>query len=125
MEAMNHERDSREMLLGIIGAEKMKEGLLELEKAHHLFQQAIRALEEAVDRSPNHALAVASRYRIAEAWRHSARFARTKIPTEPTETQRNLLEQQARKELENALAVYKKLAGTTECPTGTDGVVER
>jgi tetratricopeptide (TPR) repeat protein len=109
MEAMSHERDSREMLLGMIGAEKMREGLLELEKAHHLFQQAIRALEEAVDRSPNHALAVESNYRIAEAWRHSARFARTKIPTEPTETQRNLLEQQARKELESALAVYKRL----------------
>ncbi len=94
MEAMSHERDSREMLLGIVGADKMKEGLLELEKAHHLFQQAIRALEEAVDRSPDHARAFESNYRIAEAWRHSARFARTKIPNEPTETQRNLLEQQ-------------------------------
>ncbi len=73
-EAMNHERDSREFLLGNGSAEKKKEGLVELEKAHDLFQRAIRELEEAVDRAPNHNLAYESNYRIAESWRHSAKF---------------------------------------------------
>jgi tetratricopeptide (TPR) repeat protein len=109
LEAMGHERQSREMLMGLLTAEQTKAGLLELERAHRIFQQSIRTLEEAVDRAPNHRLAFKSNYRIAEAWRHSARFARLKIPLEPTETQRNLLEQQSREELSNALAVYKQL----------------
>jgi tetratricopeptide (TPR) repeat protein len=109
MEAMGHERQSREMLMGIVNDGQMKEGVLELEKAHRLFQQSIRTLEEAIDRAPDHPQAFESTYRIAEAWRHSARFARIKIPLEPTETQRNLLEQQAREELSNALTVYKQL----------------
>jgi TolA-binding protein len=109
VEALSHERAGRKVLLSLDASEETSAALLQLEQADDLFERAIRAFQEARQRAPDHPLAAESRYRIAEARRHRARNIRTRIQTEPTALPGNLLAQQARDELNRALADYQKL----------------
>jgi len=114
-QGVNHEAKSRLKGVQDPDVSKRKEGLRELELAHDAFQQAIRQLEEAVQRDelagrdPLTPETLDARYVIAESHRQSAKFARRKLPTITIETTRTTLTREMKQELEDAAEIYLEL----------------
>ncbi len=67
-----------------------KEGLKNLYAANTLFLEAIRHLDEAVQRYPDAAEAGAASYCIAEAYRHAAKLPGKSLLVEPTLSRRGI-----------------------------------
>jgi tetratricopeptide (TPR) repeat protein len=84
-------------------------GLQLLEQSYAAFEAAIRTLGEAVERYPDAAQALESRYRIAEAHRHSAKLPRKRLAAVTIETSRALLRRQMQDHLEAAIERYGDL----------------
>jgi tetratricopeptide (TPR) repeat protein len=86
-----------------------KEGLTDLYAASKLFLEAIRYLDEAVQRYPNAPEASAASYDIAEAYRHAAKLPDKSLLAEPTPSRRLEFAQQRREWLESAADVHLRL----------------
>jgi tetratricopeptide (TPR) repeat protein len=84
-------------------------GLQLLEQSHAAFEEAIRTLSEAVERYPTAPQAMEARYRIAEAYRHSAKLPRKRLRDVTIETSRTLLTRQMHEQLQLAVDGYSAL----------------
>jgi tetratricopeptide (TPR) repeat protein len=89
--------------------DQRKEGLQNLCAANTLFLEAVRYLEEAVQRYPDAVEAGAASYCIAEAYRHAAKLPGKSLRGEPTLSRRAELAQQRRDLLESAADVHLRL----------------
>jgi tetratricopeptide (TPR) repeat protein len=105
------ELESRSRLAGVdrLDAESRRAGLALLEQSHAAFEDAIRTLTEAVDRYDNAPQAIEARYRIAEAYRHSAKLPRKRISGVTIETSKALLNRQMGELLQSAIDGYSTL----------------
>jgi tetratricopeptide (TPR) repeat protein len=103
--------ESRSRLAGVDrpDPESRRAGLALLEQSHALFEDAIRTLNEAVERYPNSLQAVEARYRIAEAYRHSAKLPRKRIASVTIEASKALLNRQMQEHLQAAIDGYSSL----------------
>ncbi|MHB8969018.1 MAG: tetratricopeptide repeat protein [Pirellulaceae bacterium] len=86
-----------------------KKGLNDLYAANKLFLEAIRYLDEAVQRYPDAPEASAAFYNIAEAYRHAAKLPDKSLLTEPTLSRRAEFTQKRREWLESAADVHFQL----------------
>ena len=111
-QGVKHEANSRLKGVKDSNASQRKEGLRELELARDAFQLAIVQLEEAVQRDelaqrdPMANETLEARYFIAESHRHSAKYARRKLPTMSIETTRVSLNREMKRELIAAADAY-------------------
>lgn len=108
-QAMEAETRSRIAGADDTDPERKKAGLALLEESHHLFQEAIRILNEATQRYPETSEALTARYRIAEAYRHSAKWPRKRLGVTTIETTRIALNRQIQQELGLAIEQYASL----------------
>jgi TolA-binding protein len=108
-EASELETKSRLSGVDLTDPEAKREGLKLLEQSHTTFQEAIRTLSEAVQRYPQADQAILARYRIAESYRHSAKWPRKKLGVVTIETSRVALNRQIQQELLSALDEYNRL----------------
>ena len=86
-----------------------QQGLDYLHAAHTLFLEAIKHLDEAVQRYPDAAQADGAWYAIAESYRHAAKLPSKSLLVEPAQAGRNALHQQQRTYLEAAANAYRQL----------------
>jgi tetratricopeptide (TPR) repeat protein len=105
------ELETRSRVTGVdrLDAESRRTGLALLEQSHSAFEEAIRTLTEAVERYPTAPQAIEARYRIAEAYRHSAKLPRKRIQSVTIETSRALLSRQMAEHLLAAIDGYSSL----------------
>jgi len=105
------ELESRSRLAGVdrLDGESRRAGLALLEQSHAAFEDAIRTLTEAVERYDNAPQAIEARYRIAEAYRHSAKLPRKRISSVTIETSKALLNRQMGELLQSAIDGYSTL----------------
>jgi TolA-binding protein len=124
-EAMDLE--SRSRLAGVDRTDELlrQAGLALLEQSHSTFDEAIRTLSEAVQRYPTAPQAVEARYRIAEAYRHSAKWPRKRWNSVTIETSRASLARQMQEHLNAAVSEYNSLiTRLSEEPDATRGPTE-
>ena len=108
-EGMTQEALSRVNGVDSADLDQRKEGLKNLYAANKLFLEAVRHLEEAVQRYPDAVEAGAASYCIAEAYRHAAKLPDKSLLVEPTLSRRAELAQQRRELLESAADVHLRL----------------
>jgi tetratricopeptide (TPR) repeat protein len=103
--------EGRSRLVGVdrLNAESRRAGLQLLEQSHAAFEEAIRTLQEAVQRYPNAPQAIEARYRIAEAYRHSAKLPRKRLAGVTIETSKAALVRQMQEQLQTAIDEYSRL----------------
>ena len=105
-QALEDETQSRLAGIDRDETEAPREALLRLEQSHASFQEAARALKEAVQRYPTASLTAHARYCIAESYRHSAKWPRKRLSSVTIETTRVALNRQVQEELLAALDQY-------------------
>jgi tetratricopeptide (TPR) repeat protein len=108
-EGMTQEALSRANGVDSADLDQRKEGLKKLYAANQSFLEAIRRLEEAVQRYPEAVEAGTASYCIAEAYRHAAKLPDKSLLVEPTPSRRAELAQQRRELLESAADVHLRL----------------
>lgn len=108
-QGLEHETNSRIAGIDRADPESRREGLKHLEQSHVAFQEAVRALKEAVQRYPTAPAADEARYCVAEAYRHRAKWPRKRLGTVTIETTRVALNRQIQEELLGALEQYTEL----------------
>jgi TolA-binding protein len=103
--------ESRSRLAGVDrpDPESRRAGLTLLEQSHAAFEDAIRTLIEAEKRYPNSPQAIEARYRIAEAYRHSAKLPRKRLAGITIQTSKALLDRQMQDHLQAAIDGYSSL----------------
>ncbi|MDX1947340.1 MAG: tetratricopeptide repeat protein [Pirellulaceae bacterium] len=103
--------ETKSRLAGVdqVEAEPKQAGLKLLEQSHATLQEAIRTLTEAVQRYPEAGQVVEARYKIAESYRHSAKWPRKKLGVVTIETSRLALNRQIQQELLSACDEYSQL----------------
>ena len=114
-EALAREAKSRELGVDLTNPELRKPGLKELEQAEALFQEAVRILEEAVERYPTAPETIEARYFLADSHRLAARWPRKRLEGTAIEANRGALLREMQAELAAALKEYallmEKLSG--------------
>ncbi|ADB18980.1 Tetratricopeptide TPR_2 repeat protein [Pirellula staleyi DSM 6068] len=105
-QAIEAETNSRTAGVDETDPERKKAGLALLEESHTLFQDAIRILNEATQRYPDSAETLTARYRIAESYRHSAKWPRKRLGVVTIETTRIALNRQIQQELGLSIEQY-------------------
>ncbi|MHB0955784.1 MAG: tetratricopeptide repeat protein [Pirellulaceae bacterium] len=108
-EGMKQELLSRAQGVDSTDLARRKEGLTFLYAASQEFQEAIRYMEEAIQRYPDAPETSTTTYCIAEAYRHLAKLPDKSQVVEPTESRRTELMEQRREFLESAAGVYARL----------------
>ncbi len=89
--------------------DRRRSALVVLEQAHTLFRESLKTLTEAVKRYPTAPQAVEARYRIAECYRHSAKWPRKRLSIITIETTRVSLHKQMQADLQSAVDEYSQL----------------
>lgn len=108
-QALEDETQSRLAGIDRDEAEAPRDALQRLEQSHTSFQEAARALREAVQRYPEAPLSAQARYCVAESFRHSAKWPRKRLASVTIETTRVALTRQVQEELLAALDEYSAL----------------
>src|SRR5690606_8493848 len=81
IEGVGFETKSRSVLDRQAEGERLKKGLSDLERASEAFNEAVRRLEEAVERYPDSPQAMQARYYIAQGYKQAARLPQQKLAT--------------------------------------------
>jgi tetratricopeptide (TPR) repeat protein len=89
--------------------DRRKSALADLEKAHTLFVEAQKTLTEAIKRYPTAPQSIEARYRIAECFRHAAKWPRKRLSIITIETTRVALHRQMQQDLQSAVDEYSQL----------------
>jgi TolA-binding protein len=108
-QALEYETQSRMAGIDRDSADVRHEALAHLEQSHAAFDEAVRALKEAVQRYPDAAVTPQARYCVAESYRHRAKWPRKRLGTVTIETTRVALTRQIQEELQAALDQYNSL----------------
>ncbi len=108
-EAMAREAESRAHGVDSPDAHTRRQGLDYLYAAHNLYLEAIRRLEEAVERYPNAEQTDGAWYAIAESYRHAARLPGKSLAVESEPADRQRLNQQKQAYLMSAADAYRRL----------------
>ncbi len=105
------ELEARSRLAGVdrLDAESRRTGLALLEQSHGIFQEAIRTLTEAKDRYPKSPQTIEAQYRIAEAYRHSAKLPRKRRAVVTIAASQAALTRQMTEYLDAAIEGYNGL----------------
>lgn len=108
-EALALETTSRGSGVDSDDLDQLTKGLVPLEKAAPLFDEAIAVLSEALTRFEKSPQSMVARYQLAEAHRHASKLPRKKMATVPAETTKALLQKQSQNHLQSALTEYSRL----------------
>jgi tetratricopeptide (TPR) repeat protein len=108
-EAMAQEAESRAHGVDSLDATTRQQGLDFLYAAHALYLEAIKHLDEAVQRYPDAESTHSAWYAIAESYRHAAKLPSKSMLVEPAQAGRNVLHEQKRTYLEAAAEAYRQL----------------
>ncbi len=108
-EAIALETASRSAGVDSSDADQLAKGLVPLEKAAPIFDEAIQVLSEALNRFEKAPQAAVARYQLAESRRHASKLPRKKIATVAAETTKSLLLRQSQNHLQAALTEYSRL----------------
>jgi len=108
-EAMAQEAESRTHGVDSQDVATRQQGLDFLYAAHTTYLEAIKHLEEAVQRYPDAEPTNSAWYAIGESYRHAAKLPSKSMLVEPAQAGRNVLHQQQRTYLEAAAAAYQQL----------------
>jgi len=103
--------ESKSRLAGVDrpDVESRRNGLAILEQANAAFEDALRTLNEAVERYPTAPQANEARFKIAESHRHSAKLPRKRRASVTIETSRAALDRQMQDQLQAAINGYSNL----------------
>lgn len=108
-DALMQEARSRNEGVDSSDVDRRRSALIELEKAHALFREALKTLTEAVKRYPQAPQQIEARYRIAECYRHCAKWPRKRLSIITIETTRVSLHKQMQQDLLSAVDEYSQL----------------
>jgi len=108
-QALDLESRSRQAGVDRLEPESRRAGLALLEQSHAAFDEALRTLNEAVERYDKAPQAIEARYRIAEAHRHSAKLPRKRLAGVTIATSQAALMRQMQEQLQAAINQYSKL----------------
>lgn len=108
-EAILYEARSRAEGVDSDDLDRRRSALIVLDQAHSLFRESLKILSEAVKRYPEAPQSIEARYRIAECYRHAAKWPRKRLSIITIETTRVSLHRQMQQDLQAAVEAYSQL----------------